>query len=532
MTDSTSPNAATTGTTTTAAGGGQSLLARFRTYGRNVVIMEEMVRLGFWPPDADAEEKRDQALAEIRAYQAELLDLRRELRRVEGEIEAATDVEALIAEIRKRRIERVRAEREQRRADKARRQEERRATDQQRRRERPPFLGHGVSGGLRYEGGDVDRLAALGLPQLGTASDVAAAIGIDEGGLAWLTYHRGAATVDHYHRFTIPKRNGGRRVISSPKTRLRVAQGWLLRAVLSRLALHDAAMAFRPARSIADNARLHQGRAVVVRIDLKDFFPSIGFRRVKGLFESFGYNEGISTIMALLSTEAPRATVTLDGERRYVAIGGRQLPQGACTSPAVTNILCRGMDARLTALSARFGFTYSRYADDLVFSHAQRGVAMGLFLSIVKGVVTSEGFTVNDDKTRVMRPHQRQTVNGLVVNAMATLPTSVSHAQPSADSYVHDVAGSSGGMDTALISGEREDEGSAIRLSRVDLRRFRAVLHHCETEGFDAVSARLGKNAHVYAAGYLAYIHMVSPHKAAQLVQRHPWLSPRHADAS
>jgi len=92
---------------------------------------------------------------------------------------------------------------------------------------------------------------------------------------------------------------------------------------------------------------------------------------------------------------------------------------------------------------------------------------------------------------------------------------------------VHTARGeSSEGLD------EHEHEDGAIRLSRVDLRRFRAVLHHCETEGFDAVSARLGKNAQTYAAGYLAYIHMVSPHKAAQLVQQHPWLSPRRADAS
>ncbi len=514
--------------------GGQNWRERVRLYGKQAVTLEEMLRLGFWPPDDQAAVRREQALAELETVQKELRALRSQLSKVEGQLNTAGDIESILDEIRKRRIERVRAEREQRRAEKARQQEEHRAADRQHRRERPPFLGHGVSGGLRYEGGDANRLASLGLPQLATASDVAAAIGIDEGALAWLTYHRGAATIDHYHRFTIPKRSGGRRVISSPKTHLRVAQSWLLREVLSRLALHDAAMAFRPARSIADNARLHQGRAVVVRIDLKDFFPSIGFRRVKGLFESFGYNEGVSTIMALLSTEAPRATVTLDGERRYVAIGDRQLPQGACTSPAVTNILCRGMDARLTALSARFGFTYSRYADDLVFSHAQRGVAMGAFLSIVRGVVTSEGFTVNDDKTRVMRPHQRQTVNGLVVNATSpmspTSPTPTSQAQPSTDSYVHDVEGPSEGINPLARGNQREN--GAIRLSRVDLRRFRAVLHHCETEGFDAVSARLGKNAQTYAAGYLAYIHMVSPHKAAQLVQQHPWLSPRRADAS
>lgn len=230
---------------TTGGAGGQSLRERIGTYGRQAVIMEELLRLGFWPPDADAAQKREVALAELKTYQAELLALRKQLRHVEGEIEAATDVEALIAEIRKRRIERVRAEREHRRAEKERAREEHRATD----RERPPFLGHGVSGGLRYEGGDPARVAALGLPALATAGDLAAAIGIDAGELAWLTYHRGASTIDHYHRFTIPKRGGGTRVISAPKGRLRVAQRWVLRDVLSRLPLHDAAMAFRPARS-------------------------------------------------------------------------------------------------------------------------------------------------------------------------------------------------------------------------------------------------------------------------------------------
>jgi len=363
------------GTTPSNAGGSSSmsLRERFRAYGRQAVIMEEMLRLGFWPPDPAAARQREVALAELKVYQAELVALRKRLSAVEGEIEAATDVEALITEIRKRRIERVRVEREGRRAEKATTREERQAADRERRRERPPFLGHGVSGGLRYEGGDPARVAALGLPALATGRDVAAAIGIDDAALAWLTYHRGAATIDHYHRFAIPKRNGGTRVISSPKGRLRVAQAWALRAVLAPIALHDAAMAFRPARSIADNAALHQGRAIVIRIDLKDFFPSIGFRRVKGLFESFGYNEGVATILALLCTEAPRVAVTLRDPsdeardaRRHVAVGGRVLPQGACASPAITNILCRHLDARLAGLARRFGYTYSRYADDLV----------------------------------------------------------------------------------------------------------------------------------------------------------------------
>ncbi len=82
------------------------------------------------------------------------------------------------------------------------------------------------------------------------------------------------------------------------------------------------------------------GRAIVIRIDLKDFFPSVGFKRVKRLYESFGYNEGVASLFALLSTEAPRVAMNFDGKKYHVAIGQRALPQGACTSPALTNILC------------------------------------------------------------------------------------------------------------------------------------------------------------------------------------------------
>jgi RNA-directed DNA polymerase len=516
--------------------GGQNWRERVRLYGKQAVTLEEMLRLGFWPPDEGTKQRRDQALAELETVQKSLAALRKELATVEGQISTVGDIEALIAEIRKRRIERVRAERERRRVERAREREERLAADRERRRERPPFLGHGVSAGLRYEGGDPGRVAALGLPALLTGRDVAAAIGIDDGALAWLTYHRGAATIDHYHRFTIPKRSGGKRVISSPKGRLRVAQSWVLRAVLSPIGLHDAAMAFRPARSIADNAALHEGRAIVIRIDLKDFFPSIGFRRVKGLFESFGYNEGVATILALLCTEAPRVAVTLadpsDGERderRHVAVGGRVLPQGACASPSITNILCRHLDARLTGLARRFGYTYSRYADDLVFSHPDPSAALGAFLGFVHEVIASEGFTVNVDKTRVMRPQHRQTVNGLVVNALPSVSLASTNSKAtdpgSAGGTPAPVARelvAHGGDHFALPDGSRAT--GSVRLSRRDLRRFRAFLHHCKTDGLDAMSERLGKSARAYAGGYLAYIHMVSPDKAAQFRQEHPWL--------
>ncbi len=455
---------------------------RIRRYGREAFIQEEMLRLGFWPPHSQAAANRQEALAALQVTRAELVALRQQLAGVEQHIADVTDIAGLLVEIRKKRIERVRLQREQRKIEKAQAQAAHHEADKLRRQRTPPFLGRGVSGGLRFEGGDAARLTALGLPLLETASDLAAAIGIGEGTLAWLTYDRATATIDHYHRFMIPKRTGGTRHLSSPKRTLRTAQSWLLANVLAKIELHNAAMGFRPGRSILDNANLHQNRAIVIRIDLKDFFPSIGFGRVKGLFQAFGYNEGVAILLALLSTEAPRVPTALDGVKRFVAIGARQLPQGACTSPAITNILCRKLDKRLTGLAHSANFIYTRYADDCVFSTDNAACQLGAFLHPLRQIIKEEGFVVKEEKTLVMRPQNRQTVTGLVVNE-----------KPS--------------------------------ISRQDLRSFRAFLHHCETEGLEAVSQRQARPALSYARGYLAFIQMVSPDKASQLRQVHPWLA-------
>lgn len=447
------------------------------------VIREEMTRLGFWPPNEEVGRQAAEAMAELRVRYSELAELRDQLNRLEKEVGDAQNVTAMIAEIRKRRIERVRAEREVKRAERAHRVEEHRRQDAEWRRTTLPYLGRGVSGGLTYAGGDPARLESLGLPVVETAADLAAAMNIAVEELTWLTYHRGAARTDHYHRFTIPKRHGGVRVISSPKRNLRAAQRWILESILAEQEIHPAAMAFRPQRSIVDNAKAHAGQAVVARVDLKDFFPSITFSRVKGLFESFGYNEGVATLLALLSTEPPRVAVSVDGQRRFVSLGDRQLPQGACTSPAITNLLCRKLDSRLAGAASAFGYTYTRYADDLVFSHPKTEASVGAMLTLARSILDDEGFTVNEEKTAIMRPQHRQVVTGIVVN------------------------------------------GEPARVSRQDLRRFRAFLHHCETEGFEAMSQRLGRDAKAYASGYLSFIHMVNPEQEEKIRAKHPWLS-------
>jgi retron-type reverse transcriptase len=462
---------------------------RLKQIGKDAFVREEMTRLGYWPPSPAVAEQAAGAEAALRPLYDELIRVRAELDAVNAEIMTVGDIPKLLDEIRRRRIERVRAARAVRKTEQEAARARKKEEDAAWRRAALPHLGRGVSAGLDFSGGDPVRLEKHGLPKFSSASDVARAIGISEPELAWLCYERVASSVDHYSRFTIPKKRGGVRVLSSPKRRLRVAQAWLLKTVLEPLPVHEAARAFRPGVSIVDNATPHQNKAVVVKVDLKDFFPSLGLRRVKGFFVHLGYSEGAATLFALLATETPRLAVTFDGKRRFVAVSKqRALPQGACTSPALTNLLCRALDARLSGAARSFGFSYTRYADDLTFSHESDKAPVGGLLTLVRKIIAEQNLTVNEEKTQVLRPSDRQNVTGLVVNA---------------------VNGSDDGVP---------------RVSREDIRRFRAILHQCERDGFESVTQRLGRDALAYASGYLSFVRMSRPDVAERFAAAHPWL--------
>lgn len=458
---------------------------RLKTLGKDAYIREEMTRLGYWPPSPEVAAAAADAESRLEPLYREVARVRAALGAVDAQIEGLGDVEQLLAEVRRRRIERVRAAAAAKREAKRRERAERAEADRLWRRSALPHLGRGVSEGLRFTGGDPEKLRASGLPVLESAEAVASAIGIAPSALAWLCYERPASGVGHYARFTIPKKKGGLRVLASPKSRLRRAQAWVRSSVLGPLSdqVHDAATAFRPGRSVVDNAAPHQGREVLVRLDLKDFFPSLGVKRVKRFFERQGYNEGVASILALLCTETPTIPVTFDGTTRHVSVGTRSVPQGACTSPELTNLMARRLDVRLAGAARALGFAYTRYADDLTFSHARRDAPVGALLTLVRRIVAEEKLTVNEEKTRVLRPSDRQSVTGLVVNG-----------------------------------------GAAARVSREDLRRFRALLHRCDTRGIEATSAEMGRDAGAYARGYLAFVHMARPDVAAALRARHPWL--------
>ncbi len=360
-------------------------------------------------------------------------------------------------------------------ADAARRARERAEAVARRKATDITFAGRGVSARLHDRRSDAAALAALALPVLSTPAELAAALGLAVPRLRWLCYHTDAATRTHYVQFEVPKKSGGVRTLAAPHATLAAAQGWVLANILGRLPTEGPAHGFVPGRSTVTNAAPHAGQDVVVNVDLADFFPSVGFARVRHLFARCGYSGAVSTLLALLCTECPRRRVQYAGRAYFVATGPRGLPQGACTSPAASNQVARKLDRRLSALASKLGFAYTRYADDLTFSAPPgRRERVGYLLARVRHIAADEGFALNPRKTRVQRPETQQRVTGLVVNAAPAVPREV-------------------------------------------VRRLRAILHRAGTEGLAAQNRQNHPHFRAWVEGMIAYVAMVQPARAEQL---------------
>jgi hypothetical protein len=283
-----------------------------------------------------------------------------------------------------------------------------------------------------HDTADVDRFDAddperrrreLALPELTDVEAFAKAVGLTIPRLRWLSYHREVDSGSHYRRWSVPKRDGSMRLISAPKPELKAAQRWIAHEVTEHLPVHGAAHGFLAGRSILTNARVHAGARVVVKLDIRGFYPTVTYRRVKGLLRRAGLTEQVATMMALLATECPREEVVTHGKKYYVATAPRSLPQGAPTSPSITNALCLRLDCRLSGLARKLGARYTRYADDLTFSwHGAATPEVGALIHATAAIVRAEGFEVHAKKTRVMRKGGRQQVTGLVVNAAPERP--------------------------------------------------------------------------------------------------------------
>ncbi|MDZ4298935.1 MAG: reverse transcriptase domain-containing protein, partial [Moraxellaceae bacterium] len=181
-------------------------------------------------------------------------------------------------------------------------------------------------------------------------SDLAYLLGTSLAKLSYVIY--GIKVEKLYHKFEVPKKNGGVRIINAPDPQLKILQARLKNILESIYRPHPAATAFIRERGIVFNARKHVKKQVVFNIDLKDFYHQINFGRVRGLLISPPYSlkkETATLIAGLCCTD-------------------NVLPQGAPTSPIVSNMICRRLDRELSLLAKNNYFYYTRYADDITFS--------------------------------------------------------------------------------------------------------------------------------------------------------------------
>ncbi|EKO3398954.1 reverse transcriptase family protein [Vibrio fluvialis] len=230
----------------------------------------------------------------------------------------------------------------------------------------------------------------------------------------------------HYKEFTVQKRNGSTRRLVTVDKRLKSIQRNLQQYLEQNFEVSQYAYGFigeatqshkgrqdLRARGVVSNALAHTNKKVVISIDLEDFFPSITFPRVLGLLKSQPYS--FSNKQAAVLASLICLPKSIDDKRG--------LPQGAPTSPLISNLICKKLDYQVGLLAKKYDLVYTRYADDLTIStNNVNKVPPIKILSLVKSCIERNGFKVNSKKTKVMYPNQRQMVTGLVVNEGLNLP--------------------------------------------------------------------------------------------------------------
>ena len=283
-----------------------------------------------------------------------------------------------------------------------------------------------------------DHRADWPVPKWATIGDLAEWLGLEPNELAWFADRKGLErhAVDgplrHYQYRWFRKRGGQARLIEAPKTRLKIMQQRLLTNLFENIPTHPATHGFCKGRSVKTYVESHVGQTIVLRMDLQDFFPSIEPARLTGQLLGLGYPEEVArTITALCSNRVPHDVWRTfpdqnNWERRRnseLLLHRAHFPQGAPTSPAIANLCAYRLDCRLTGLATWANATYTRYADDLLFSGGPDfSDKLKRFHIYVAAVALDEGFQVNHHKTQIMTQSQQQRAAGVVLNAKPNVP--------------------------------------------------------------------------------------------------------------
>jgi RNA-directed DNA polymerase len=328
------------------------------------------------------------------------------------------------------------------------------------------------------------------IPEIESARALAEWFGVNICELRWfadlkgLGYKKNLPKLRHYHYRILPKYYGNIRTIEAPKPRLKGMQRKILGQILERIPPHDAVHGFVKGRSIKTFVAPHVRRRVILRMDLRDFFPSFSASRIQALFRTLGYPESVADLLAGICTNAvPRdawkkSMLDADAQRlreAEILYAKPHLPQGAPTSPALANLCTYRVDCRLTGLAESVGAAYTRYADDLAFSgdraferHIER------FSTHVAAVLMEEGLAVHFRKTRVMRQGVRQYLAGIVANKHPNV-------------------------------------------IRADFDRLKATLTNCVRLGPESQNRDAHARFRVHLEGRVSFVEMINPEKGKRL---------------
>jgi RNA-directed DNA polymerase len=336
----------------------------------------------------------------------------------------------------------------------------------------------------------VAAVARWELPTLESVGALAEWLGVTIGELEWfadlkaLGYKRPLARLSHYHYRILAKQSGNIRLIEAPKSRQKVLQRQILSEILEKIPPHPAAHGFLKGRSIKTFVTPHVGQRVVLRMDLRDYFPKLAGARIQTFFRTLGYPEAVADLLGGICTNAvPRdawqeADWDVDPIRLREArqlYSRSHLPQGAPTSPALANLCSYRADCRLVGIARSVGATYTRYADDLAFSGdeiLERRIER--FAIHVTAILNDEGFSVNHRKTRIMRQGVRQYLAGLVANRH-------------------------------------------LNMIRTDYDRLKATLTNCVRLGAESQNRAGHPEFWLHLEGHVAFVEMINPARGKRL---------------
>lgn len=406
--------------------------------GKKEFTLLKMQEYGFWPKDlptpferqlSETPEKYSKRQALMEKYQkiidqiAELYkekdDINKKLMELKKQYDDTWDYEKIrqdvAQKIMKESIKRRKERKLQRELEKNKRSE----AWKEKKSKQIVFIGKGYSGLLNKSVTDEEKLISNDLPIVKTDAELAEFLEIDYKMLRFLAYHRDVLSVDHYYRYTIPKKKGGNRNIAAPKSVLKNVQRKILDRILVKCKYSNNAHGFIIGKSVVTAAIAHILKPeVLINMDIEDFFPTITFKRVLGMFREFGYSGYISSLLAMLCTYCERIPIEVNKKVMYVVTSSRILPQGSPASPMISNIICKNLDKRLNGLANKYGLAYTRYADDMSFSAKtiSDGLNYSRFCGLVAKILSDEGFKINKSKTRFLRKNNRQEITGITVN--------------------------------------------------------------------------------------------------------------------